>query len=190
MKHRSASLRALALLGLLTLGCARKVEPPVANQSPAPPRLGGSVLLLPVQSPGQDKLDAELAYWLPESAPQVKWVLPAAIDRTLSRNPGMGIKPRELDVSAFRRAQVKRIGDPLFGDLRRLAAIFDTRLALVPVGAGARTTADGKPTLEVALALIDTSFGDVLWYGIVGAEEAAATAQRVANLFAPPKTQL
>src|SRR5687768_12917011 len=107
------------------------------------------VLVLPVQAPGNAPLDAELAYWLGERARQVKWVLPASIDRTLARNPGMGIRPRELEVGVFKRAQVKRIGDPLFGDLRRLAAIFDTRVALLPIAAEVRTTADGKSRLEI-----------------------------------------
>lgn len=139
-------------------------------------------MVLPAQAPANPQFDAELSYWLKESAPQVKWVLPEDLDRALARNPALGIQARALEVSVFRRAQVKRIGDPLFGDLRRLAALFDTRLALLPVySRGA----------EVAVALIDTHFGDVAWFGIVaGADStAASTAQRLATMLAPPKQQ-
>jgi hypothetical protein len=151
----------------------------------------GPVPATPMTAPGDlltdgvSELDAELAYWLKDRASNVRWVMPDAIDRMLNRNPALGIKPRALDVAVFRRAQVKRIGDPLFGDLKRLATILDARYALVPVSAEFKPTAGG---IQVAYVLIDTTYGDVLWFGVQTGETAAAAAQRTAELFAPRRT--
>jgi hypothetical protein len=199
----------LAVMLFILTGCAaqRSAPPTTSDVQSVPPDLtGGQVLMLPVQTgpvptsdvrtaaprfDGVTSLDAELKYWLPERAPRVRWILPDAIDRTLARNPALEIKPRALDVAVFRRAQVKRIGDPLFGDLRRIAAILDTRLALVPVAAEFKPTSATEGRLEIALALIDTTFGDVLWYGVIAGDPAApdspaiaaSLAQRVATMF-------
>jgi hypothetical protein len=195
---------------LVAAGCGKKPAPaPTPNQLPvaAPDLSGMAILMLPVQpgavptseprAPGTVKLDGvnqldpELSYWLRERAPRVRWVLPEAIDRALARNPAMNINPRALDVVAFRRAQVRRIGDPLFGDLRRLAAIFDTRYALVPVAAEFKPTSETEGKIEIALALIDTTFGDVTWFGVIAGDPGApdspgvvaSAAQRVAGML-------
>jgi hypothetical protein len=142
-------------------------------------------------------LDAEISYWLREQAPDVRWVLPETIDRTLRRTPELDIKVRELDVAVFRRAQVKRIGDPLYGDLRRIAAVHgDARLAVVPVGAEFKPTGADQGRIEVALAVIDLGFGDVIWFGVVGGEAgppgqqtATSAAQSIAGRFGRPRKQ-
>ena len=205
--------RVYARVGLITLAalaCARAPAAPAPNQIRRPPDLTGkTVLVLPVHAgpvpssstPAAGRfddgsaLDSEIGYWLAARAPTVKWILPPTIDRTLARSPGVDIKPRALDVSAFRRAEVRRIGDPLFGDLRRLAAILDAGVALLPVAAEYRQDSAGQIRLEVALALIDTNFGDVLWFGILAGDPGspggqamiASAAERVAATFGPTK---
>jgi hypothetical protein len=208
MMTASRTLAFTLLAALSACGGQRTAPPPTTSQIQAvPPDLtGAQVLMFPVQTgpvptsevrtaaprfDGVSSLDAELRYWLPERAPRVRWILPETIDRTLARNPMLNIKPRELDVAAFRRAQVRRIGDPLFGDLRRIAAILDTRFALLPVAAEFKPTSATDGRLEVAFALIDTTFGDVLWYGVIAGDAgapdspgtAASLAQRVAASF-------
>jgi hypothetical protein len=191
-------------------GCGRPSgAAPTPNQAQtSPPDLTGMpILVLPVHPgavpsvapradavrlDGVPQLDAELSYWLRERAGRVRWILPETIDRTLARTPAMDIKPRALDVAVFRRAQVRRIGDPLFGDLRRLAAILDARLALLPVAAEFKPTSGAEGRIEVALALIDTTFGDVVWFGVLAGEAGtpdspgigASAAQKIADLFA------
>src|SRR5690606_41240524 len=59
------------------------------------------------------------------------------------------------------------IGDPLFGDLRRLGALVDARYALLPVSAEFVPGPDGTGRVELAAAIIDTLGGRVLWYGVV-----------------------
>lgn len=155
------------------LACASR-EPPSADRPPPPPPdlAGLTVMVLPVQ-PGRTGapagLDAELGYWLAERAPGVKWVFPDALDRVVARSPGLGITPRTLAVAGFGRMALQRIGDPLYGDLRRLGALVDARIALLPVGGGYVPRADGG-RIEVAAAIIDTVDGDVLWFGVVGGE--------------------
>ena len=140
---------------------------------------------------GVDQLDSELAYWMAERANRVKWVMPSTMERTLARSPGLGIHIRELAVQRFRTTQLKRIGDPLYGDLRRLAAMFDARFALIPVAAEFRPNADGTGTMHVGLALIDALSRDVIWFGVVAGEPgapaspttAASVAQKIAGMF-------
>lgn len=191
---------ALGLVALLALAaCATRREAPSADRPPpAPPDLTGqAVLVLPVQPTWGEVpagLDAELEYWLGESGPGVRWVFPPALERALARSPGLGIHLRSLAVSTFLRAEVRRIGDPLFGDLTRLGALVDARYALVPVaGAYVPGPDDGEGRVEVAVALIDTIGGAVLWYGVVGGEPgepgsvaaSASAAQALARTLFP-----
>ncbi|MEX2281681.1 MAG: hypothetical protein WEE89_04235 [Gemmatimonadota bacterium] len=198
MARRNLGHAALIIALIAPTACGGGPRPPVANApAPMPDLSGQSVLLLPVHPgpvpaaimtaagdvrlDGVDELDAELAYWLKDRAANVKWVMPDAIDRMLARSPALDIKPRSLDIAVFRHTQVKRIGDPLFGDLKRLASVLNARYALVPIAA------ENKPGtgIEVAFALIDTTFGDVVWFGVLAGENATAAAQRTAGVFAP-----
>jgi hypothetical protein len=115
-------------------------------------------------------LDDEIAFWLPESAPRVDWVLPAAVERALERSPSIDVRLDALAVSAFHRAEVKNIGDPLFGDLRALNALVDARYALIPVAAAVISDGTGAGRVEMNVALIDTVGGRVLWFGAIAGE--------------------
>lgn len=130
-------------------------------------------MVLPVQPLSgvySEGLDAAVEQALSHRAPGVRWVFPPALDRIVARSPALGIQIRGLAVSSFRRSEVRRIGDPLFGDLRRLGAIADTRYALLPVAGGYVDRDDEEGRVEIAVALIDTLGGTVLWYGVVGGE--------------------
>ncbi len=182
---RARLLRAIAATVVVaSLACAKR-QPPTADAPPppAPDLTGTTVMLLPAQA-GRgivpEGLDAELAYWLADRNPGVRWILPQEIDQALARSPGLGIDPRSLPVSIFFRAEVRRVGDPLFGDLRRLGALVDARFALIPVGAGYVPNPEGSSgRVEVAGALIDTLRGTVLWFGIAGGEPGDAGASAV-----------
>jgi len=199
-----------ATLFTLTTACgggARpKTAPPEPTTRPAPALVGYKVMVLPTQRgpvPVADpqkqhfpltaeKLDAELAYWLPQLARSVNWVLPATIQRAIERSPTLGVDMRNLAVTSFHRAQVRRIGDPLFGDLRRLAAVLDTRIAVVPVAAELIGSTRADARVQIATAVIDTFDGTVLWYGVLegdadakGDDAAiASAAQAFARAFA------
>jgi hypothetical protein len=194
---------------LLTSACGggrSAVQPPAPTTASAPVLTGLPVMIFPTQRGpipladtalhrypvAADKLDAEIAYWLPQLAGAVRWTLPVSIQRAISRSPSLAIDINNLAVASFHRAQVKRVGDPLFGDLRKLAAVLDTRIAVIPVAAEfiGKTRADAR--LQIAAAVIDAMDGTVLWYGILqgdapAAQEDAAmatAAQALARAFA------
>jgi hypothetical protein len=176
------TLLLLLLAGTLAACGGRSLPAAEDRARPAPDLTGRRVMVLPVQTgawrgvpvPGAvlegAELDAELGFWLPERAPRVQWVLPPELDRALARSPGLGIDLRALAVGSFRRAEVRRIGDPLYGDLRRLNALVDARWALVPVAAAFVETPGADGRVEVAAALVDTVTGEVLWFGVAGGE--------------------
>jgi len=135
-------------------------------------------------------LDTALAAGLQRTAPEVDWVHAPQVERAAARNPALQIRPRQLAVGSFHGARVQNIGDPLFGDLRTLAAILDARWALVPVAAGYVEDGAGSGRVEVAVALIDTTGGAVVWYGVVagepgarGPDTGASAAAALARLF-------
>lgn len=204
----------LLLAALLLAGCAAvqpRTQPPAATAATAPSLRGASAMVFPVQEgnvPSGDAqlqhwqldraaLDAEITYWLPQLAGTTKWILPAAIDRVLARSPGLGIDPRALSVGVFQRAQVKHIGDPLFGDLRRLAAVLDAQLAVVPVAAEYLGSEAAGATPTIAAAVINALDGTVIWFGVIAGTEkgvgsqgaVASAAQAFARAFADKRPQ-
>jgi len=193
-------LAAVFLLAAVGGACARRSVPTAEEPTPQPPALGGhAVLVLPVQpapwvtAPADAVLlpraaDAEIAFWLQDRGARVRWVFPPELERFIDRSPGLDIRLRALAVERFRSAEVKRIGDPLYGDLRRLAGLADARFALVPV-AGAFVPAEGGGVAaEIAAALIDTFDGSVRWFGVVrgspGARDDPARLASVAQALA------
>lgn len=207
--------RSLILAVAVVCACSSRPAPPSADteQRPFPDISGRSVLLLPVQanvpvigvSESGDStrsltpltaaerlaLEAELGFWLAELAPRVRWVMPDAIDQAARRSRLLEVYPRELAVHDFLRARLTHIGDPLYGDLRKLNTLFDTRVALIPVGAVRVPEPGGSDRVHMAVALIDSFGGNVLWYGVVAGDEAgpdaaaalASTAQALAKLI-------
>lgn len=189
---RNTILIAFGALGLVA--CARAVAPPAADAPQrAFPDIGGqTVMVLPVQrviptiarpaaadtavapvalsSDALMELEAELAYWLPEQAPRVKWVLPEAVEYAVSRAPTLEVRVRDLPVRDFQVASIRTIGDPLYGDLRRVSMVNNARLAILPVGAVWIAERGGLWRVHLAAALIDTFGGNVLWQGVVAGD--------------------
>jgi hypothetical protein len=203
MKRLSNAVLAWALV-VAACGARPQRAPPTPTTSPAPVLAGQTVMFFPVQYGNvpvavatlqhfpidKEKLDAELAYWLPQQAGNVRWVLPATIQRAISRSPTLGVDITNLAVGSFQRAQVKRIGDPLFGDLRKLAAVLDARFAVIPVAAEQIGTTEANARVQVATAVIDALNGTVLWFGVIESDAAArgdagvsSAAQTIARAF-------
>lgn len=176
-----------ALLG--ACGARPVTAPPGPTTAPAPSLSGQTVMLFPTQmgpvpvadttarhfAIGRPALDAEIAYWVPQLAGTVKWILPAAIQRAITRSPTLAIDTDALAVGSFHRAQVKRVGDPLFGDLRKLAAVFDARYAVIPIAAESVGRTSDQARVQIATAVIDALDGDVLWFGVLEGDSAATT---------------
>lgn len=151
------------------------------------------MLVLPIQrlpalSPDL-AADQELAFALRERTGRVRWVFPPEVEGVLSRSPGLGGRMQGLPVEAFLRGEVKRIGDPLFGELRRLSVLVDAEFVLIPV----ELDVVERGAFSFKAALLTARDGRVHWYGVVegkggdprGAAALASAAEALAQAVVP-----
>lgn len=140
---------------------------------PAVGLAGQRVVVFPVQRalvPGEP--DRELSYAVEARAGTSRWVLPEALEASIARSPGVDVPVRDLPVDIFFRAEVDRIGDPLYGMIRRAASLSDARTALIPLSVSWRapvvdeTGATIPGAVEVYGALINVLTGEVIWSGV------------------------
>jgi len=127
-------------------------------------------MVLPVQRVigVRGDLGAELAFALKARGPGVDWILPSELDKDLQRSPALDARTQDLPVDDFLIGEVQRIGDPLFGDLRRLGAVSNADFALLPVQAALEASqGGGRGAVRLWAALIEVRTGRVLWFGIV-----------------------
>ena len=110
--------------------------------------------------------DAELAFGLQDRGPEVTWILPERLQSVLDRSPGMS-RIRGLSVGVFSTGEVRRIGDPLYGDLRRLGAMVDGEVALIPLQASLQAPDSLGVAVRVSAAVIHVRTGRVLWFGML-----------------------
>jgi hypothetical protein len=147
----------------------RAAAPEPGTSQGTPPDLRGSrVMVLPVQDVrGVDgDPDAELAFGLRDRGPEVTWIFPARLQAVLDRSPGMS-RIRGLPVGVFSTAEVRRIGDPLYGELRRLGAMVDGDVALIPLMTVAQPADSLGVRVRASAAVIHVRTGQVLWFGMV-----------------------
>ena len=126
-------------------------------------------MVLPVQDAigVEGALDGELAFALEARDGDVIWISAARLRDALARSPNLRVPLDVLPVEQFLQVEVRRIGDPLYGILRRAAALTDAQVALIPVQVYARPDVEDRPgAVEVRVALIEVLTGRVLWYGV------------------------
>ncbi|NIP57229.1 MAG: hypothetical protein GWM92_13940 [Gemmatimonadetes bacterium] len=168
------SLAAAVPILLVACGGRKTGAPPTAGHvQGAPPDLRGhSVMLLPVQSAAGISSglqpEAEIAFALQERAPQVRWILPDELRSDLARAPALGVPLENLPVGVFLQAEVQRVGDPLYGHLRRIAGLSGADVALIPVAIRYRRDTPRRPgAVEIAAALVSARTGHVFWFAVV-----------------------
>jgi hypothetical protein len=122
--------------------------------------------------------DAEISFALQERRVGVTWILPAEVEEVLRRSPGVRTGTRGLPVGMFLTSEVERVGDPLFGDLRRLAALVDADVALIPVQASLESEPGPEPTVRLWTAVLEVRTGRVLWFSVLEGEARAASDPR------------
>jgi hypothetical protein len=127
-------------------------------------------MVFPVQIPSGLPGDAslEIDFALRTRSSEVEWIFSDELEAVLARAPAVDSSVRGLPVSFFLRAQVRRIGDPLFGQLLRLGVLVDSEIALIPVTvrAGAEG-AGGTSVVEIVATILDVRSGRVIWFGVV-----------------------
>ena len=185
----SRALPALAL-ALATAwsaaGCAsqpRGLPGPGEARGSVPDLRGTRVLVLPVQLrqgvPAGVTVDEELAFALRSRGETVGWVFPPEMEEALRRSPGMPARLVDLPVGMFLQAEVKRIGDPLYGEIRRLGALAGADVALIPI----ELRYDQEGAYRLTAALVSVLTGRVPWLGVVeGAEGGAEEPGTLASL--------
>lgn len=113
--------------------------------------------------------DPEIAFAVSERGGRIRWVLPGELRGALTRSPGVPADPDHLAVDVFLQAEVRRVGDPLFGELRRMSALVDAETVLIPVRVRHAELPGGSGEgIEITAALIDVRSGRVHWTGRVG----------------------
>lgn len=172
---RAPWARCAAMLSVTAiLGCRPHPPPaPGATRGGVPDLQGAQVMVLPVQATRgvAGNPDAELGYALETRGDGVRWLMPGTLRDALARSPALDVPLDALPVGMFLRVRVDRVGDPLYGQLRRLAALTGGRLALVPVEVRHRATTPERPgAIEMVAALLDVGTGRVLWFGVAEGE--------------------
>ncbi len=166
-----APARAAILVALALSACGGTTLAPGPGTSlGTPPDLRGTrVIVLPVQQVlgVSGDPDAELAFGLRERTQDVTWVLAHEVEEVLARSPAINARTRGLPVGHFLQAEVRRIGDPLFGQLRRMAALVDADAVLLPVQVSVAADVGEDPKIRWSVALIEVRTGRVPWFGVV-----------------------
>lgn len=169
---RLAAVVLVLVMAASSCGKGRAPVPePGASQGTPPDLRGSTVMVLPFQSAAgmAGDVDAELAFGLKDRGPGIHWVLPPRLQQVLDRSPGLRTRLHGLTVGAFSGGEVQRVGDPLYGDLRRLGTLVDAEVALVPLRAWVHAGESGI-RVRVSATLIHVQTGRVLWFGVVEGE--------------------
>ncbi len=183
------SSRPLVLL-LALAACSTAAVPPAEAQreadeaAPTPalavaPLAGQRVPVLPLTLLAADSpIDEQLAgdrvarlAWadsligdvLQSRGPEVTWVLPDELRAAARRAPATVTDPDRMGQALMRASNIEVVPDPLRSYLRALTAMTDARFVLIP--AAARLAADSTDGVraELALVLVDSRNGAVLW---------------------------
>jgi len=205
--HHRAIRLAAALLFVAVPACAQATkegkEPKVA---PAPalllsPLAGQSIPVLPLTYVVADSAagaampadlhtrlrwaDSLIGEVLQMRGPEVTWLLGDELRRIARRAPGTISDPDKMGQAMLRADGLKRIPDPLFSQLRMLAALTNGRQVMVPAAARFQSVPGGIRA-EVVLVLADARSGALLWRSTpfaIAATPSAALAAAVARIL-------
>lgn len=142
-------------------------------------------------------LDAELAFALREEEGASSWALPEDVEARLERNPMLRVDPRHLAYHGLIREpeSYQQIYEPLHGQLRQIAALFDARILVLPLRVWYRgpteeerraATGAQEPLGRAVMltAVIDIRRSAVLWHGRIEGEPGEATSRGVLTTLA------
>jgi hypothetical protein len=173
---------ALIGLALALAACATGSAPDAgASRGAVPDLVGVPVMIMPVQATRGVAGDAtaELVDALRARAEGMRWIIPDTLRSALARSPMLDVPLDALPVGVFLRVQVNRLGDPMFGYLRRLNALTGAPIALIPVEVRYRpATAERPGAVEFVAALVSAESGRVGWFGVVEGEPGEAGSPR------------
>ena len=172
MGKRSSKIM-MAAMGMLLAACASDPAHtgPGATRGAVPDLRGRRVLVLPIQLqstiPSDVTADEEVAYALQARSERVDWVFAPEVEEVLRRSPNVQANVRNLPVGFFLQAEVKRIGDPLYGDIRRLTTLSGADVAIIPV----QLSYGPDEAFHMVMTILDPVTGYVLWFSTIDGEE-------------------
>ena len=160
------------LATVMAFGCAGTGAAPSAGEFEGfiPDLRGVRVMVFPVQlrSGVAGDPDPEITYALRTRSTEVLWIFSNELEAILARSPSVDSAVRGLPVGVFLSAEVRRVGDPLYGQLRRLGALTNSDIALIPVAIGVGELGmDGTSVVEIAATIVNVRTGQVIWFGVV-----------------------
>ena len=179
-----------AVIGsLLAAACASggNTSGPGETRGAVPDLRGRTVLVLPVQLkegvPDGVTIDEEMAYALQARSERVSWVFPADVETILRRSPNVQANFRNLPVGIFLQAEVNRVGDPLYGEIRRLTTLAGADVAIIPV----QLRYGDDQAYHLVTALLNPVTGRVYWFatidGAPGPRESPGTLASLADAY-------
>jgi hypothetical protein len=139
-------------------------------------------------------VDDEIAFAVRERAFRGKWAFAPELARSARRNPTYAVDPYTIALDplpAVERDAEKILAEPLAGQLRAFAGLFNARYAFVPVELRLAPDAGGGARATLHAVVIDTRAARLTWKGDVTGDAvrsfspavAAGIAGRVADLF-------
>jgi hypothetical protein len=140
---------------------------PVQYVRPVP---GGWVARAANAEAAARQADLEIAFALGERGGLAMWVTPDQQIEALRRRPSIRVNPYAFSADELRQKadKLRQIRDPLYGEIRLLAALFDSRYAVWPLELVYVPEEDGTGgRLAIRTFLLDTRAGTVLWSGLV-----------------------
>ena len=114
--------------------------------------------------------DMEITFALNEVGGRATWVTPEMQLEELSRRPMIDVVPYLLSADEARQkgGSLRHVRDPLYGEIRMLAALFDARYAVFPMEfLYEQDEEEGGGHLAIRTFVLDARAGTVLWYGLV-----------------------
>ena len=171
--HRRSVRVLAAALGLFLAACASDPAKsgPGATRGGVPDLRGSRVLVFPIQLratiPSEVTADEEIAFALRARSERVSWVFADEVEEVLHRSPNVQGNLRNLPVGFFLQVEVKRIGDPLYGDIRRLTTLAGANVAVIPV----QLSYGPDGAYQLVMTIIDPVTGRVLWFSTVRGTE-------------------
>jgi hypothetical protein len=191
--HSRTVLKVVSAFFLAACASGGSTSGPNETRGAVPDLRGRTVLVLPTQLkdrvPNGVTIDEEVAYALGARSDAIDWVFPEEVESILRRSRGIQAQTRNLPVEMFLQAEVRRVGDPLYGEIRRLTTLAGADVAIIPVLL--RYGEDGA--YHMIATLLHPVTGRVLWFGTVdgavgGAEEPgplASVADALAQAVVP-----
>jgi hypothetical protein len=166
-EHLRTFLTVISVLFLAACASGGATSGPDETRGAVPDLRGQTVLVLPTQLregvPVGVTVDEEVAYALRSRTEAVAWVFAPEVEEILRRSPGVQANLRSLPVEMFLQGEVRRIGDPLYGEIRRLTTLAGADIAVIPILL--RYGDDGA--YHLVATLLEPVTGRVLWFSTV-----------------------